>query len=227
MTTALDALLAKRPNLAPIGADTRPFRDYAAELAAAVTPARPDSPLKAAIIAEAGRLLPEVDLAALDRQLTEFPLVSTADHHGLLSYSLLYNANILLGEMSRARGAPFLVVLSADVMLNNLSNPKGLHFGGQGYHFFSHSRTKGISPWLLDDHIQERDAPTVLEALVNLRPEALPPGEREYLRYLLSDLLSAAPPPSQSHPHPCGAFSDQPTLFTPSEDRSASRPVFS
>jgi hypothetical protein len=192
-----------------IGADTRPFRDYAAELAAAVTPARPDSPLKAAIIAEAGRLLPEVDLAALDRQLTEFPLVSTADHHGLLSYSLLYNANILLGEVGRARGASFVVVLSGDVMLNNVSNPKGLHFGGQGYHFFSRSRTDRLSPWLLDDHVRERGGPTVLSALVNLRPDALPAGEKECLRYLLSDILSSAPPPSQPHPHPYGAFSDQ------------------
>lgn len=96
------------------------------------------------LIKEAGRILsPEISLDKLEIQLTDYPVVSTADHHGLLHYKLLYNSNILFSEVIRKLKLPYIVVVATgNIPLNNISYPRGFYFKKEKVNFF---KSKGSS----------------------------------------------------------------------------------
>jgi len=96
------------------------------------------------IIKEVRRiLLQEVSLGRLEDQLLQYPVISTADHMGLLNYKLLYNSNILFSEVIKKLDLPYMVVLATgNIPLNNMSHPRGFYFKKEKVNFF---KSKGSS----------------------------------------------------------------------------------
>lgn len=68
------------------------------------------------------------------RQLTKFPLVSTADHHGSIDHPLWVNANIISALPQLENSDPdnkYLIVFSfSSVSVNNHTYPRGILFHG-------------------------------------------------------------------------------------------------
>lgn len=122
---------------------TGTFKDYAGDLAGKVKFRQQEVNVGKGILNQAKRIMTGIDdaggksLELLDRQLSDFPIISYADHHGLLNYKLLYNSNILYAEMVKKLQLPFLVVFAAgNVPLDNMSYPRGFYFKKQRFNFF-------------------------------------------------------------------------------------------
>ena len=190
MTNQVDSFLATRPRLLEKYRSAGTFADHAADLAGGLTSKVAADPLTVAIVAEARRILGnDVDHVALERQLVAQPLLSTADHHALLTYDLLFNSNILHGEVSRIVGLPFNVVLpTGSIPLINRAYPRGFRFHGRKHNFFAHSRRN--CPVFLFDEKLNADRDLGLDSLVPfLERGSISAHERSFLECLFFDAL--------------------------------------
>jgi len=127
-----------------------------------------------------------VDLKLLRNQLEYCPIVSSADHCGVLDNAILFNANILFSGMLETMALPYQVVFATTrIPLNNASNPKGIFFQGRARIFFPTSFHK-IPMCLLEDGLRGSS----LDEL--FRPAALhdlEPRHREFLEELFFEKL--------------------------------------
>jgi hypothetical protein len=85
----------------------------------------------------------DVNIPLLTHQLQRYPIISTADHTGLLHLDILYNANLMMNGMLWQEVLPYQVVLSTGrIPLDNASNPRGFRFAGMNHNFFPKSMNK-------------------------------------------------------------------------------------
>jgi hypothetical protein len=168
------------------------FKDYVGEIAESVcaSPQAHKSIMNKLIIEETRRiLLNEISHQALEQQLSRYPLLSTADHHGLLNYGLLYNSNILYGEIIKKLKLPFVVVAATgNVPLINISYPRGFYFKGEKFNFFSERKSK-IPVFLFELKLSATRNQGIQSLITNIDNTSITPEERKFLEHLLFDCL--------------------------------------
>lgn len=119
------------------------FRDFARDIGGEIIPRNQDVNVQESILNQVRRVMVDrgaisaISPGLLDRQLSQYPIISYADHHGLLNYKLLYNSNLLYGEIIKELKLPFAIVLAAgNVPLDNMSYPRGFYFKKRKFNFF-------------------------------------------------------------------------------------------
>jgi len=124
MDKKMEDFFSKKPGIRKKYEFPGTFREFAAGIAKSVT-----------VVEEAARILSkEVSPELLENQLSRHPIISYADHHGLLNYKLLYNSNILYAEIIKEMKLPYVVVFaSGSVPLVNTSHGRGFYFKKQIY----------------------------------------------------------------------------------------------
>ena len=137
------------------------------------------------IIADTGKISQEL----LDRQLSDYPIISYADHHGLLNYNLLYNSNILYSEIVKKLQLPFAVVFAAgNVPLDNMSYPRGFYFKKQRFNFFGADESR--SPVFLFGKKLCADRKIGLNSFITgTAKDSLTIEEKKFLNFLFFESL--------------------------------------
>lgn len=122
------------------------FGEFARDMAQGIKLLKQELNIQESILNQARRIIArseEISPEQLDWQLSHYPIISYADHHGLLNYKLLYNANILYNEIVKELKLPFAVVLAAgNVPLDNMSYPRGFYFKKQRFNFFGANESR-------------------------------------------------------------------------------------
>lgn len=165
------------------------FRDYAKEIILSSNQVSDNELLTKSIIGEAQRLLgKEISTDMLYNQLTRFPFISYADHHGLLNYNLLYNTNILYSLIIREIKLPFIVVLATgNIPLKNISYPRGFYFKRKKFNFFE-TRYRDIPVFLIDG--LKAVESNRIESFIKNTKGNLNNEENNFLNYLFFDCLN-------------------------------------
>jgi hypothetical protein len=161
----LNRFLEKRPALKVHYEHEGSFRQYVEHFVAGVPKNQPGR--LARLICNNAARTSGVDNDALLDQLKEFPLVSTADHAGIMQYPILFNSNLLLSGMMKQFGQPYHVVLaSGRIPLGNASYPRGFIFSSKKFNFFGDTKTK-IPVSLLDEGLNISENFRLLGLLTN------------------------------------------------------------
>ncbi len=149
----------------------------------------PSEPACTIVVKRAHALLPEtVDPTRLTGQLCQVPLVSSADHAGVLHFGILYNANLMYGAWLAARRLPYqLVFASTRVPLNNASHPRGVSLAGTKHNFFSKEYQR-IPICLLSEGIGK---PGITGLADLFRPDSLKNLDGEQRKFLEALFLEA------------------------------------
>ena len=182
-------ILASRPSIGAVHRYSGTFLRYSGQLFEQTPPAR-SARLKKIILDESAKLLrPSIDPAKLAAQLSSTPILSTADHAGMLNLNILYNANLLYSRMLRSVEAPYLVVLATGrTPLDNISHPRGFYFKNTKHNFFP--RKEYRSPvGLLQSGIRGADATGIDSILRPGTTQNLTTAEHEFLERLFFDSL--------------------------------------
>lgn len=166
------------------------YRDYASEIGKSIEPRKEKGFLDKKILAEAQRLLPgEISLENLEDQLQRYPLLSYADHHGLLKCKLLYNSNILYAEIIKSLKLPYVLVFATgNIPLANYSYPRGFHFRKQKFNFFR-KKQNNTPVFLLDSKLNASKKGGLESFILNLNENVLSADEKSFLEYLFFDCL--------------------------------------
>jgi hypothetical protein len=161
------------------------------------------------ILKEAGRLLPEVVSAHnLDNQLAEFPVLSVADHHGLLNHHLLYQSNILYAEILKELNLKTMCVLATgNIPLLNVSHPRGFYFKKEKFNFFR-KKDANTPVFLLKEKLNADRNAGLESFIVSYPKESLSSDELQYLETLFFHKLEIENASLNYH-----QFSDQVTLL--------------
>lgn len=185
----LRQFLEKRPAIRLHYESEGSFHDYSRHVQARMP--LHQSPRLARIISEQARRLlgAGVHPLLLQNQLARYPLISTADHAGLLNYSILYNANLMLSGLLGIQALPYQVVLaSSRVPLNNASHPRGFLFQTVKYNFFPVRQMR--SPLcLLEGGLEHAAGASLADLLGSKAMENLPPAQRAFLEHLFYQAL--------------------------------------
>jgi hypothetical protein len=190
VTEALERFLAKRPAVRLQYEHEGSFREYGRRLFHRI-PLGQGTRLSRHIVDFArAQVNFEVDERLLRAQLNQYPLVSSADHAGVLCQDILYNANLLFSGLLDLQSLPYQVVLASNrIPLNNASHPRGITFQGRKLNFFS-KRQADVSVWLLDDGL----SPDQCRSLGTLfRPEGLEgltPEQKTFLEFLFLEAIN-------------------------------------
>jgi hypothetical protein len=146
--------------------------------------------MKTAIIGKAGRVLPgELALDKLEGQLAQCPLISTADHHGLLNYRLLFNSNLLYSLLMQELKLPFLpVAATGSVPLVNIAYPRGFFFKKQKFNFFSERKSR-VPVFLFNSKLTADRNAGVKSFILNYDRNSLTAEEEKFLEHLFFDCL--------------------------------------
>lgn len=122
------------------------FRDFARDMVGEIKLRKQEVNVREGILDQVKRIIAgtgEISPDLLDRQLSHYPIISYADHHGLLNYKLLYNSNLLYCEILKELKLPFAVVFAAgNVPLDNMSYPRGFYFKKQRFNFFGANESR-------------------------------------------------------------------------------------
>lgn len=190
MTEKLIEFFTSRPDIPEKFKFDGTFKDYAIEIEKSVASIKGKSPLTQKIMHEAERLLSkEFSLEPLRSQLLIHPLISYADHHGLLNFKLLYNSNLLYYLIIKELRLPFIMVLATgNIPLKNISYPRGFYFNGSKYNFFL-NKMRDVPVYLIAEKLfADRDFG--LERLIlNYNKEMLCSEKRKFLECLFFDCL--------------------------------------
>ncbi len=161
------------------------FKDLASNIRKAIAPGKSRSIMREIILKESQRLLSNlISLNEMEHQLINFPIISTADHHGLLNYKSLYNSNILYYLILKEINLPFMVVLSTgNIPLMNVSHPRGFYFNGRKFNFFR--KKQNNTPVFLVRNKLHADAKLGLASFIlNYSEEILSPEDKKFIEYL-------------------------------------------
>jgi hypothetical protein len=166
------------------------YREFASKIAKSIEPGKENGTLDYAIIEEAKRLLSkEISLEGLEDQLLQYPIISYADHHGLLNYKLLYNSNILYAEIIKSLKQPFVVTFaSGSVPMVNKSHPRGFYFKKQKFNFFGEKQSK-LPVYLFKGKLKAERKRGVDSFLISYDKDSLTADERKFLEFLFFDCL--------------------------------------
>lgn len=189
MTEEIERFLAKRPALRLQYEHEGSFRDYCRRLFHRIPLGR-GRRLTALLLEYAkAQIHVNIDERLLRAQLSQYPLISTADHAGVLCQGILYNADLLYSGLLDLQSLPYQIVLaSTRVPLNNASLPRGITFQGRKLSFFSHKHSH-VPVWLFDDGLH----PEPGRGLASLfRPEALQglsTDQKAFLEHVFFDAI--------------------------------------
>lgn len=190
MTKKLEDFFKKRPSMLKKYRYPGTFDDFAENIRNSVTPQKSKSFVKKVIMEKVQRLFSnEISLKALEDQLLNAPILSTADHQGILNYKLLYNSNLLYSEIIKKLKLPYIVVFaSGNVPLDNISHPRGFYFKNQKFNFFGAKESK--TPMFLFEKKLCADKKIGINSFITSYTEgALTPEEMEFLEYLFFGCL--------------------------------------
>ncbi|MCX6581734.1 MAG: hypothetical protein NT166_16305 [Candidatus Aminicenantes bacterium] len=170
------------------------FRDFARDIAGEITPRKQEVSVQDSILNQVRRVIGGVGAISLsperlDRQLSQYPVISYADHHGLLNYKLLYNSNLLYGEIAKELKLPFAVVLAAgNVPLDNMSYPRGFYFKKRKFNFFGAEESR--SPVFLFEKKLRVDRRVGIDGFITGEARGtLTAEEKKFLDFLFFDCL--------------------------------------
>lgn len=182
---APENFINKSPKIRKIYEENNTWKEYSSTLQKRLPGPRPLGKLGRAIIDEAQRLLPHrISIENLEKQLINYRLISTADHHGLLNYKLLYNSNILFSRLTSEFNPPFLIVPSSgNIPLTNISYPRGFYFKNKKFNFFSERKSRG-PVFLFDGRIAGNEKKGLSSFISNLDSIPLTKDELNFLEYL-------------------------------------------
>lgn len=199
----------KRPELQKKYVYSGTFKDFSADIAKTVRPVQGRTIMREAIIKEANRLLDfKLSMEELDKQLSFYPIISTADHHGLLNYKLLYNSNILYSRIINELNLPFMVVLSSgSIPLNNISHPRGFYFKNRKFNFFGEKQSK-LPMYLFNKKLTANRENGIDSFLISYDKNNLTNEERKFLEFLFFDCLQIEKTENEHE-----TFSDQLTFL--------------
>lgn len=190
MKKKLEEFFDARPGMAKKYGYPGTYRDFASDITSSVEPIREPGILGEELIKEAKRLLAdEISLGALNAQLSQHPIISYADHHGLLNFKLLYNSNLLYAEIIKQLKQPFVVVFASGIVpMVNKSHPRGFYFKGQKTNFFAERKCR--MPLFLFQHKLEGDRRIGLDSLISsYSKDAIGSEEKKFLEFLFFDCL--------------------------------------
>lgn len=183
----LRAFLEKRPALKLHYGHQGSFESWARYFMASLPQEQPGRLARLIINEAAARGSSPESLAQLSTQLERYPLISTADHAGLLNYQIIFNANLLMAGMLRQEALPFLVSIPTGyIPMNNASWPRGFFFAGQRFNLYP-----GRLNHVLASLVDEAPAPhgSVKEILGRSALDELDPAKVAFLEHLLVDFL--------------------------------------
>ena len=186
----MEEFFSKRPNMKKKYGFSGTFKDFAGDIAKSVPAKTKKAPHDDLIVEEAGRILSkEISSEALENQITHCPIISYADHHGLLNYKLLYNSNILYSEIIKELQLPFVVVFSTgNIPLINASYPRGFYFKRQKFNFFR-KKQNNTPVFLLEDKLKAGRKEGIESFILNYSNEVLNAEEKKFLACLFFDCL--------------------------------------
>lgn len=183
MTEALERFFAKRPAVRVQYEHEGSFREYCRRFFHRVPLGRGARLTQHIVQYAKAQVDLGVDERLLRAQLNQYPLVSTADHGGVITQNILYNANLLFSGLLDLQSLPYQVVLaSTRIPMNNAAHPRGIVFQGRKLNFFA-GTSRHTPVWLFEDGIRE-DQCQNLEAL--FQPEGLvglPSEQRDFLEF--------------------------------------------
>lgn len=185
------------------------FKNYAKDLGASILPCNSHNTFLNVLLQTATQVLGNrISLPLLQNQLQNSPIISTADHHSLLNYKLLYNSNLLFAEIAKMLKLPFAVApASGNVPLLNKSYPRGFYFKGKKFNFFTERRSK-IPLFLFDLKLLANRKEGLKSFILNCGDGNLTKEEEKFLEFLFFEALEIE---KASHSH--DNFSDQLTLL--------------
>ncbi len=170
------------------------FRDFARDIADEITPTprRQEIIVQEGIMNHVSRVMAgpgAISTERLHRQLSQYPVISYADHHGLLNYKLLYNSNLLYGEIMKELKLPFAVVLAAgNVPLDNMSYPRGFYFKKRKFNFFGAEESR--SPVFLFEKKLAADRRIGIDSFITGKArDTLTVEEKRFLDFLFFEGL--------------------------------------
>lgn len=190
MEIRLNEFFQLRPSTKSIYHRAGTFKEYAGRIAGSVTPLKKKGRLARLIAREAHRILgSNLPIQTLENQLQSRPIISYADHHGLLNYQLLYNSNLLYAEIIKKLGLPFMVVFaSGSVPMVNVSHPRGFFFKNHKFNFFAERKSK--IPLFLFEKKLEPDRTLGIDSFISSYPKnLLSSEEKKFLDHLFFDCL--------------------------------------
>ena len=166
------------------------FDTYIKELTRNLPRTRDPSRFDEYILHEVNRILAGlIDIDKLKCQIQSYRFLSSADHHGLLNYKLLYNSNILLGELVKHLKLPYIIVLSTgNITLKNISYPRGFYFKKQKFNFFPKNKSQ-IPVYLAKLALCDVNKNGLESFIKNFFDSGLSFEERRFLEYLFCDCL--------------------------------------
>jgi hypothetical protein len=189
MSDQISTFFSKRPGMEKKYRYPGTFQEYGSDLMKGLVPADNSERFINRIVGETKRILPETDGESLRSQLKQYPVISYADHHGLLHYSLLYNSNILYYLLMNKLSLPYIVVFaSGSIPLVNISYPRGFFFSNARFNFFSERKSK-VPVYLFDEFIRADKSAGMASFLLNYNRVELEDQKKIFLEHLFFDCL--------------------------------------
>jgi hypothetical protein len=166
------------------------FKDYAGDLAGTVSTTHSHSTFKEVLLQKTEQVLGDhISLPLLRDQLNRSPVISTADHHSLLNYRLLYNSNLLFAEIIKTLKLPFVVVpASGNIPLINKSYPRGFYFKERKFNFFTERKSK-VPLFLFDLKLSVNRDEGLKSFILNSGDGVLTEEEEKFLEFLFFECL--------------------------------------
>jgi len=131
----------------------------------------------------------QISKAALSIQLNSYPIISSADHHALLNYKLLYNSNLLFTYLVRRLNLPYTIVpATGSIPLLNNTYPRGFYFKGMKFNFFSERKSK-VPLFLFTDKLTFEREKGLSSLIQNLDQSTLTIEEKKFLEFLFFQAL--------------------------------------
>lgn len=130
----------------------------------------------------------QIDIQKLKQQLRKYPLLSSADHHGLLNHKLLYNSNLLYSLIIKQLELPYVIVLtSGTISLLNKSHPRGFYFKSNKFNFFN-KKSSNVPIYLFNNNITVKQKE--IDSIIPDYPKNLLTSDEEnFLNFLFFDFL--------------------------------------
>lgn len=150
----------------------------------------------------------EIDTQKIKEQLQQTPILSNADHHGLLNHTVLLNSNLLYSDFLQYYQKKYIITLATgNIPIKNPSFPRGFFFKNEKFNFFR-SKDEKTPVFLLENKIHLPENGRLDDFILNLKDKKLTQHERDFLHFLFFEKLEI------QHVSKCySGFSDQITFL--------------